>query len=163
MKSKTHLLTSACLAAVIVCGPSLAFAAPKSSPSPTASPAAAKASAPAASDTAKTARALPFHGTATAVDQSAKTFTIAGKTNSRVFKVTDKTTVTKNGSSATMTDLTENEAVSGSYWKQEDGTLELKSLTIGPKAKTEKSSSKKAKTDATTESPAASPSASPKK
>ncbi|HXL26798.1 MAG TPA: hypothetical protein VN952_08945 [Chthoniobacterales bacterium] len=86
-----------------------------------------------------------------AVDQSAKTFAIAGKKQSPVFKVTDKTSITKGGNTASMKDITENEEVSGSYWKNADGTLEAKTVTLGPAGK--------AKTS--TASPAASPKASP--
>ena len=50
-----------------------------------------------------------------------------------------------------MKDITENEEVSGSYWKNADGTLEAKTVTLGPAGK--------AKTS--TASPAASPKASP--
>jgi hypothetical protein len=82
-----------------------------------------------------------MHGTASAVDASAKTFTIAGKTSSRVFKATDETKITKAGAEAKFSELTENERVSGSYWKREDGTLELKSLKIGGKTDAEKASS----------------------
>ena len=83
-----------------------------------------------------------------AVDQKAKTFTTTGKEKSRVFKVTDKTTVTKGGNAVTMKDIAENEEVSGSYWKNPDGTLEAKNVKLGPM--------EKAKTSA------ASPTASPK-
>jgi hypothetical protein len=115
------------------------------------------AASPAASPAAtKAPRAIPFRGTATAVDQSAKTFTIAGKESSRVFKVTDKTTVTKAGKAATMADLTDNTSVTGSYWKQADGSMECKSVKIGAAA----APAKEKKSEATA-SPA--PSASPKK
>ena len=88
------------------------------------------------------------------VDQSAKTFTIAGKETSRVFKVTDKTTVTKDGNPATMSDIAEKEEVRGSYWKGEDGSLEAKTVKLGAKPEKSKKKSKKEK-----ESP--SPSATP--
>lgn len=125
------------------------------SPSPSASPT-AKATA---SPKEKAPRAIPFRGMATAIDQSAKTFTIAGKETSRVFKVTDKTTVTKGGNPATMADLMDNEAVTGSYWKQEDGTLEAKSLKIGGKSDADKASSaqKSKKADDAMASPSPSP------
>ena len=74
------------------------------------------------------------------------TFTIAGKTSTRVFKATDTTKVTKAGAESTFGELTENERVSGSYWKKEDGTLELKSLKIGGKTDDEKASSASKKT-----------------
>ncbi|HMJ06081.1 MAG TPA: hypothetical protein VK474_07470 [Chthoniobacterales bacterium] len=138
MKYRSQIISGACVAALVLSAAPLAFAAPKkmASPSPSASPAATESAAP-----AKAPRAIPFRGTATEIDQSAKTFTIAGKTNSRVFKVTDNTTVTKAGNPAAFADLTDNEAVTGSYWKHEDGTLEAKSLKIGGKSDAEKEAS----------------------
>jgi hypothetical protein len=93
-----------------------------------------------------------------AVDQSGKTFTIAGKETSRVFKVTDKTTVTKDGNPATMSDIAEKEEVRGSYWKNADGSLEARSVKLG--AKTEKEKSKR-KAKKEKEEEAASPSPTP--
>jgi hypothetical protein len=63
--------------------------------------------------------------------------------------VTDKTTVTKAGETAAMSDLTADEKVSGSYWKQDDGTLEARSVKIGGAGDkgTPKKSSKKKKAD----------------
>jgi len=101
------------------------------------------------------------------VDQTAKTFTIAGKEKARVFKVTNKTVLTKAGAVATMKDVVANEEVRGSYWQAADGSLEAKTVKLGPmtdaeKAAGSKSSKKKAKTEASTDaSPAASPSAAP--
>jgi hypothetical protein len=159
MKNKINLIT-ACLAALACCAPVAAFAAPKNSPSPSPSPHASPAASPAEKTT--TARAVPFHGTISAVDQTAKTFTIAGKEKSRVFKVTDKTVVTKNGAPATMTDIAANEQVSGSYWKAEDGSLEAKTVKLGPKAETEKKSESKASKKKAAADASASPSPSPK-
>ena len=178
MKYTSPFITGACVAALAFGGASLAFAKkPAASPMPAASaaPAASASAAPAA----KAPRAIPFRGNATAIDKSAKSFTIAGKTTSRVFKVTDKTAVTKMGNAATFADLTEGEAVTGSYWKQADGTLEAKSLKIGGKsdaekaadddAKTKKEAKKAAKenapaaTSATPAAPPATPTAAPKK
>jgi hypothetical protein len=98
-------------------------------------------------------RAVPFHGLISAVDQTAKTFTIAGKEKSRVFKVTDKTALTKAGAPATMRDLAANEEVRGSYLKAADGSLEVKTAKLGPMTEAEKaagakSSKKKTKDDA---------------
>lgn len=93
-----------------------------------------------------------------AVDQHAKTFTIAGKTASHVFKVTSKTALTKGANSATINDIVKNVEVSGSYWKGADGSLEAKMVKIGPMS----SGEKKAKKSKATASPAASPEASPK-
>ena len=149
MKIRSYLVTGACIAALTLCLPISASAqAAKTKSSPTASPSPAAASTTTtatttASPAEKAPRAIPFRGTISAVDQSAKTFTIAGKTTTRVFKVSEKTTVTKNGAAATMADIAADEAVTGSYWKQADGTLEAKSVKIGGKTDAEKASSKK--------------------
>lgn len=161
-------IVSLCTAALF-CGVSLAaFAA---SPEPEASPkksAKAKTSAadqaPAAETTTAKVRAIPFHGTIGTVEQTAKTFTIAGKEKSRVFKVTDTTVITKAGASATFADLAANEEVRGNYVKAADGSMEAKTVKIGPMTdaeKAEKKSSKKKKTSDDA-SAAAAPSASPK-
>lgn len=97
-----------------------------------------------------------------AVDQKAKTFTIAGKEKSRVFKVTTRTVLTKAGVPATMKDVVVNEEARGSYWKAADGTLEAKKVKLGPmteaeKAKAEKKKSPKPEASA---APSVSPSAS---
>jgi hypothetical protein len=89
-----------------------------------------------------------------AVDQTAKTFTIAGKSSSRVFKITEKTAVTKEGKPATVVEVVANVEVSGSYWKNPDGTLEAKTVKIGPM--TEKKSGDEAKKAKASPSPAAS-------
>ncbi len=174
MKIIRFLITGTCVAAFTFLLPISASAQgskTKASPSPSASPtAAAKSSTKAETTTTTTAasdkpaRAIPLRGTATAVDASAKTFTIAGKTSTRVFKVIDETKITKAGAEAKFTELTEGEYVTGSYWKREDGSLELKSLKIGGKEGSE-GSSKKAKKDAEDDASAAgaSPAASPKK
>jgi len=81
-----------------------------------------------------------------------------------VFKVTDKTVLSKAGAAATMKDVMVNEEVRGSYWKLGDGTLEAKTLKLGPKTEAEKAADEKRKTKKTESSiePSASPSASPK-
>jgi hypothetical protein len=158
MKNKTSLVVSACLAGLI-CLPLCASGAEKksSSPAPSAAPAAKSASSPEAAKSS--VRPVPFHGMVSAVDQTAKTFTIAGKTSSRVFKVTDKTAVTKAGQPATMSDIAENVEVSGAYWKAADGSLEAKTVKVGPMSKEKTKGEKAAKGSA---SPAASPAASAK-
>jgi len=152
MKHKTYLISGVCVATLALCLSLTAQTMPRKSSVISASP--NETVSPTASPAKQTARPVPFHGMISAVDQKAKTFTIAGKEKSRVFKVTDKTTVTKGGNAATMKDIAENEEVSGSYWKNADGTLEAKTVKLGPM--------EKAKTS--TASPTASPkaSASPK-
>ena len=172
MKNKFKIIT-ACIAAFACCTPIATFAAPKKSPSPSPSPHASPAAKTSDSPAPKTAtaRAVPFHGMISTVDQTAKTFTIAGKEKSRVFKVTDTTVLTKAGVPATMKDVLASDEVRGSYVKAADGSLEAKTVKLGPatdadKAETKPSKKKSAKTEktdaSTSASPAASPAASPK-
>jgi len=140
MKTKIYLAGSVCAASLAFCMPLGAQTTPTTSTSPAASPQAT--ASPAAQ---QTARPLPFHGSVSAVDQSAKTFTVGGKQASRVFKVTDSTTITKAGAAGTMTDIVENEHVRGTYLKQDDGTLEAKTVKIGPKTEGEKRARKSKK------------------
>ena len=155
MKNKIHTVIAS-LAAIALSAAPAAFGAPKNSPSPSPS---AHAS-PTAKPEAPSTRAIPFHGTISAVDQSAKTFTIAGKEASRVFKVTDKTVITKDGAPAKMTDIAANEDVSGSYWKAADGSLEAKTVKLGKKAETKSSDTKTTKKKAADTSGSPSPAAS---
>ncbi|MGI9086574.1 MAG: hypothetical protein ACR2HH_02365 [Chthoniobacterales bacterium] len=170
MKPKSLLITAACIAALAFCVPVTGSAAAKKAASPAPAPATSPSASAAASPAKKAPRALPFHGNVASVDASAKTFTIAGKETSRTFKVSDKTVVTKAGAAATMADITANEAIRGSYWKQADGTLEAKTVKLGEmtdaeKAAAAKKSKKKAKAGKEDESAStsASPSATPKK
>src|SRR6266852_7005974 len=158
MKNESQLIIGVCIAALVFCTPLAAQTTPRKSASPSPSPNASASSA--ASPGKPSARSNPFHGMVSAVDQSAKTFTIAGKTTSRVFKVTDKTAVTKAGNPATMTDIVENQEVSGSYRKNADGTLEAKTVKIGPMS--EKKSGEEGKKPKATSSPATSSAASPR-
>jgi len=67
-----------------------------------------------------------------AVDQKNRTFTINGKQATRLFKVTDKTSITKGVSTAAMKDIALNEEVSGAYLKNPDGSFEAKMVRLGP-------------------------------
>jgi predicted HNH restriction endonuclease len=148
MKNKSVIISSVCVA-LAFCLPLSVSAKEKkteASPAATASP---------SETAAASTKAQGFRGTITTVDQSAKTFTLSGKM-ARVIKVTDKTEITKDGNPATMSDIAENEKVSGSYWKHADGTLEGKKVTLGAKAEKTKKESKKEKEEASP-SPAASP------
>ena len=130
MKSKTSL------AAVIVA--SLIF------------PLSLGAQTPSASPGKQSTRPIPFHGMVSAVDQKNKTFTISGKEATRIFKVTDKTSILKGATTGTMKDIVDNEEVSGAYWKNPDGTLEAKFVKLGPMEK---------KTTTPTPNPSATPKA----
>ena len=123
MKTKFYLAGGVCAASLAFCIPLNA----QLSPATTASPAAS-----AASPAAKPAtHPIPFRGQITAVDQTSKTFTIGNQT----FKVTETTIITKGDNAATMTDIVQNEKARGAYLKQADGTLEAKTVKIGPGGK----------------------------
>jgi hypothetical protein len=159
MKNKLQIIT-ACVAALAFCAPGATFAATKKSPSPASSPSASPATKTTATTDATKVRAIPFHGKISAVDPKAKNFTIAGKEKSRVFKITDRTVLTKAGVAATMKDVVVNEEARGSYWKVTDGSLEAKTVKLGPMTDAEKAAAEKhakKKTPKTDASPAASP------
>ena len=120
MKIKTPLPTAICVAALILGASSGALT--KENKTETAI---SKANA---SPAAK-AKTMPYRGNVAAVDASVKTFTV-GK---RTIKVTDQTKITKQGTAATMADITVGEKVSGSYWKKDDGSLEAKNIKVGAK------------------------------
>lgn len=165
MNTKLKIL-STCTAALVYGVPLAAFAA---SPTPAATPknsakvkTSAADQAPAAETATTKVRALPFHGTISTVEQTAKTFTIAGKEKSRVFKVTEATAITKGGASATFGDLAANEEVRGNYVKAADGTMEARTVKLGPKTDAEKAEAKPSKKKTKKEDASASPSPSPK-
>jgi hypothetical protein len=166
MNNKLKIIT-ACTAALVYCAPVAAFAAsPTPAASPKSSPAAKAADKSTTAETTATTkvRAIPFHGTISTVEQTAKTFTIAGKEKSRIFKITDTTVITKAGAPATMADIVANDEVRGSYLKAADGSLEAKTVKLGPKTDEEKAAAKPRKKKAKTEddsSAAASPSPKP--
>jgi hypothetical protein len=167
MNTKSKII-AACTAALIYGAPLAAFAAsPTPAASPKSSPPAKALTSPSDKTTAATTkvRAIPFHGTISTVDQTAKTFTIAGKEKSRVFRMTDTTVITKGGAPATMNDVAANEEVRGNYVKAADGTLEAKTVKLGPLTdaeKAEKKPSKKKKASEDDASSTAAPSPSPK-
>ena len=133
----------------------------KPSSSPAISPSPAAKATPSPIPSAPTTRPISFHGMISAVDQKAKTFTIAGKQASRVFKVTERTFLSKAGMPATMKDVVVNEEARGSYWKAADGTLEAKKVKLGPMTEAEKARAEKKKSPKPDVSPSPSPSPSP--
>src|SRR3977135_108638 len=107
MKDKNFLIIGAFFATVVICFPLNTLATPeKAVPSPDASTSAGTDASPATAVAGGgKMRATPFKGLIAAVDDKAKTFTIAGKKNSRSLKITDKTIITKGGQPATMKDV----------------------------------------------------------
>ncbi|HWY40430.1 MAG TPA: hypothetical protein VNX27_06515 [Chthoniobacterales bacterium] len=145
MKRTTHLLAFAGVAYLAICLSLASQTMPRNSGlSASASPIQRASSSPTLSPANQNPRPLPFHGMVSAVDQKNKTFTISGKEARRVFKVTSKTQIIKGSGIVTMKDIVDNEEVSGSYWKNADGTLEAKVVKLGPMEK--KTASPAAKT-----------------
>ena len=138
MEHKNFLNIAAFFAIVIACFPLHTQAAGKeASPLPDASSSADASPATGTTGGGKM-RATAFKGMIAAVDDKAKTFTIAGKENSRVLKITDKTIITKSGQPATMKEVVANEEVRGSYYKMPDGSMEAKIVKLGPLTDAEK-------------------------
>ena len=159
MKTKSKFISVTCIAALALCVPVSGWAKEKKSASPAPAASTSPAASAAASPAAKAPRAIPFHGKISAVDKTARTFSIAGKEKTRVFKIMEGTVITKDGNPATMADVVENEDVRGSYWKRADGSLETKTVKLGQKTEA-KMKSKKKKDKAASES-MASPSPKP--
>src|ERR1051325_3788951 len=107
MKHKSQLIAAACVAA-LACAPASLSAAGKKKSTASTSASPAMAMSPSASATAPAARPIPFHGKVSEVDQTAKTFTIGGKAKSRVFKVSDRSVITKGTGTGTMSDIMQN-------------------------------------------------------
>ncbi len=74
-------------------------------------------------------RKLPFHGKVVSVDKTARTI----KISSRTFKVMPTTEITKAEKPATLDDAIPGEVTGGSY-KNNNGSLELVKIRLGPKA-----------------------------
>jgi hypothetical protein len=149
----------AVIAFLAFCFPLAAQTMPRGSGlSASASPITGESATPSASAAKQNPRPLPFHGMVSAVDQKNKTFTISGKQATRVFKVTPKTQIIKGAGAGAMKDIVDNEEVSGSYWKNADGTFEAKVVKLGPM---EKKPASPAPKSSASPSPSASPTATP--
>ena len=140
MKHNNFVIIAAFFATVVICFPfPIEAAGKKTSPSPGASGSVdADASPATAVAPGGKIRATPFKGIIAAVDDKAKTFTIAGKETSHSLKITDKTIITRGGQPATIKDVVSNEEVRGSYYKMPDGSMEAKTVKLGPLTEAEK-------------------------
>jgi len=99
-------------------------------------------------DKPATERKIPFHGKLQAVDTSAETITIEGKTP-RVFHMTSTTKITDGaGETSTLSAATVGEDVGGSYTKDASGKMTLYSVRFGAKT------GEGVKSSATTSAPA---------
>src|SRR5437870_4117256 len=144
MNSKKNICTAACMVSLVAIF--AAEAQTLSKKTGLVSPGASTTPGVSAPTTNSPTRPIPFHGMVSAVDQKNKTFTISGKEATRVFKVTDKTSIMKGAAAGTMKDIADNEEVSGAYWKNPDGSLEAKMVKLGPTEKKTASPAPKAST-----------------
>ena len=78
-----------------------------------------------------------------------------------MIKVTDQTKIMKQGAQATMKDIVVDEEVRGSCWKKEDGSLEARTVKIGPLSADEEARRAARKQKKSEAEAAASPMASP--
>ncbi len=122
---------SSALLALAFCGP-LQAAEPKEPAAATSQPAAPKVS---------TAEArIPYHGKVVAIDPSAKTFSLNGKSKERVFNITETTRITRDGIATDISALILGEEVRGQASKNTD-KWDAVSVMMG--AKTEATKVKK--------------------
>ena len=86
---------------------------------------------------ATAAKAVPFQGKVAAVDVSARTFTLGGKTRDRdrVFRVLGETPIIQNNQTVEFSAIVVGELVRGQAFKRSDG-WEAKKVMIGPKTET---------------------------
>lgn len=96
---------------------------------------------------AKPAKAK-FSGTVSAVNASAKTFTVGDQT----FTVTDDSKISRNGKEATLADVVVGDPAKGSYMTGADGKLDVTKVGFG-----KKSGSKHKESDTGANAPAATP------
>ncbi len=135
---KLHVPTLTLIAAIALGSPLTGMAAKKkadasASPSPAATATPAATTAPEEKE-AKADRGYRYKGTILEVDGAAKTFSIKGKKETRVFKVTDKTKLTKEADApATWDDIKAGEQVRVSGKKTGEGTYEATSVKLGAK------------------------------
>ena len=144
---KASLLSVALIGILAVSSPLQSQAATKKtaadqSASPSPAPVAEASATPSASpapEARKSERPIPFYGKIAVVNPGTKEFTLATKKGTgRVLKVTEKTVLTKAGNPATFSDVVKGEDVRGSYWKLPNGSLEAKSVKLGPLTDAEK-------------------------
>jgi hypothetical protein len=86
-----------------------------------------------AAKSATAQRPIPFHGKVARIDSPGRRVTLATKEGpGRTFKITEMSVIQKTGNPGNFSDLIIGEEIRGSYVKRPDGTLEIKSLKVGP-------------------------------
>ena len=87
-----------------------------------------------AKEEAKAGKPFPYHGDVAAVDATAKTFSFKNKDGKeRVFSVTDKTEIEKDGAKADFAAITVGAYAAGQCTKSAEGKFDATSVKIGPK------------------------------
>ena len=116
--------------------PLCAFAAPakKEAAAPAAPAKPAEVQKPDAAPAEKSTKPFPYHGDVAAADAAAKTFTFKNKDGKeRLFTVTDKTEIEKEGAKADFAAITVGAYAAGRCTKTAEGKFEAVSVKIGPK------------------------------
>ena len=90
----------------------------------------------------KKARPTQFHGVVSAVDKTAKTFTIATKKGGTVYSVNDETKITNKDAAAKFEELADKAYVTGSFEKDGDKNL-AKTLKLGQETPVKKEKAEK--------------------
>ncbi len=96
---------------------------------------------------AKAPKAIPFHGTVSAVDAGAGTFSIANKDGSkiRIFTLSQTAKLTKEDKDITLADVKTGDNVRGSGVKVDENKTEVNSAKFGPKTAEENAADQKKK------------------
>lgn len=119
-----HILITCLLAAALLSATRAARAADNTSPTTTTTST--------SKSEAKT-KYMPFRGKISAVDKSAKTITLAGKTKSRTFLLKDDTRIHNDGKPAVIDDVQPGALVGGRARATATGEWELVVLNLGIK------------------------------
>jgi hypothetical protein len=123
MKSSFYLARGFCAATLASCMLLNAQASPTPTPSPASSP-----------SRHPTSDLQPFRGKISAVDQKAKTFTVAPMIKgwpALPLHVADSTKIMKAGAPGTMADIVQNQQAKGVYVQRAGGVLEARAVNIG--------------------------------
>jgi len=102
--------------------------------------------APVAETAKRAERPIPFHGTVASVNRSGQSFTLESKSGTgRTLNITGRTALSEQGNPAGFNALSKGEMVRGSYWKLPNGSLEAKTVKVGPLTPAEQAAKEQAK------------------
>jgi hypothetical protein len=130
---KTTILTGALAIALAMAAPYSSQAKTREATQPLQSPSPSSSMTHPGKAGIKVERSIPFHGKVGNVDVHGKKVTLSTKQGmGRTFTITEATLITKAGNKGTLRDVIVGEEIRGVYLKRPDGSLELKSLRVGP-------------------------------